>query len=243
MPPLPPGFPPPKAKYVQPVIVYDMAPPALVDPGQPLVPAVPSGLPLPNIPGGGGILADSLPGSLPRQAVPPASMPGTVGVPSSAAHELQNLPAASSISPLSIVLALVAVGGGAAAWKFYSQWASQRHEQKMKKLDNDAARVSQQDEQRQQRCEAAAESCAKSRKELGERCDDLAKRLSAAVERVEALEKQLRSNFEADEETFDRIKAVEKKVKSVVSKSEKSDAPAKRGRPPKPKADDKKEGA
>lgn len=41
-------------------------------------------------------------------------------------------------STLTIVLALVAVVGGGAAWKFYSKFSEQKHEQAMKQLDLEA---------------------------------------------------------------------------------------------------------
>ena len=39
---------------------------------------------------------------------------------------------------LTLLLALLAVVGGGAAWKFYTQYSEQKHEQKMKQLEMDA---------------------------------------------------------------------------------------------------------
>lgn len=39
---------------------------------------------------------------------------------------------------LTLLLALLAVVGGGAAWKFYAQYSEQKHEQKMKQLEMDA---------------------------------------------------------------------------------------------------------
>ena len=56
--------------------------------------------------------------------------------PTSAAAELQGLVgAAGGDSTLAIVLALVAVLGGGAAWKFYTKNSEQKHEFKMKELE------------------------------------------------------------------------------------------------------------
>ena len=41
-------------------------------------------------------------------------------------------------SNLSMLLAILAVVGGGAAWKFYTQYSEQKHEQKMKQLELDA---------------------------------------------------------------------------------------------------------
>lgn len=56
--------------------------------------------------------------------------------PMTAASELQGLVgAAGGDSTLAIVLALVAVLGGGAAWKFYNQKSAQTHELKLKELE------------------------------------------------------------------------------------------------------------
>ena len=59
--------------------------------------------------------------------------------PTSAASELAALKdIGGGDSTLTIVLALIAVAGGAAGWKFYSKFSEQKHEQKMKQMDIDA---------------------------------------------------------------------------------------------------------
>ena len=64
--------------------------------------------------------------------------------PTSAAAELQGLVgAAGGDSTLAIVLALVAVLGGGAAWKFYTKNSEQKHEFKMKELELKAQQPSQ----------------------------------------------------------------------------------------------------
>lgn len=64
------------------------------------------------------------------------------------AHESQPDPTLESInqiaqttggdSSVSLLLAMMAVVGGGAAWKFYTQYSEQKHEQKMKQLELDA---------------------------------------------------------------------------------------------------------
>lgn len=64
----------------------------------------------------------------------------SVGVPATASGELSRLmPAGGEINGLSIVLALLAVLGGGAAWKFYSQRSRERHELAMRELELRAA--------------------------------------------------------------------------------------------------------
>ena len=65
------------------------------------------------------------------------------------AQEVQPDPTANSInqiaqttggdSSLTLMLAMLAVVGGGAAWKFYTQYSEQKHEQKMKQLELEAA--------------------------------------------------------------------------------------------------------
>jgi len=64
------------------------------------------------------------------------------------AQELQPDPTVNSInqiaqttggdSSLTLMLAMLAVIGGGAAWKFYTQYSEQKHEQKMKQLEMQA---------------------------------------------------------------------------------------------------------
>lgn len=97
--------------------------------------------------------------TLPDPTAPEASgAPATAAEPSTAptpplaveAHTTEPAPAPTAAdlaeiskatggdSTLTIVLALVAVVGGGAAWKFYSKFSEQKHEQAMKQLDLEA---------------------------------------------------------------------------------------------------------
>jgi len=73
------------------------------------------------------------------EAPAPASEPvASIAVPdpTTAASELQGLVgAAGGDSTLAVALAAIAVLGGGAAWKFYSQQTKQSHELKMKELE------------------------------------------------------------------------------------------------------------
>lgn len=73
----------------------------------------------------------------PVAAAPQATEAQTLAPdPTTAASELQGLVgAAGGDSTLAIILALVAVLGGGAAWKFYNQKSAQTHELKLKELE------------------------------------------------------------------------------------------------------------
>ena len=54
-------------------------------------------------------------------------------------ESLGQLSAANSADPtLTLLLAILAVVGGGAAWKFYTQYSEQKHDQKMKQMEIDA---------------------------------------------------------------------------------------------------------
>lgn len=60
----------------------------------------------------------------------------SIGLPTTAAGELGGLlPAGGQLSPLTLVLALIAVLGGGTAWRFYRQRSRERHEREMKELE------------------------------------------------------------------------------------------------------------
>ena len=114
------------------------------------VPELPSPTPEPTSVDGPGTPLSS-------EAAPPIAAPAPVAAapapveaqtvapdPTSAAAELQGLVgAAGGDSMLAIVLALVAVLGGGAAWKFYNQKSAQTHELKLKELELKAQQPSQ----------------------------------------------------------------------------------------------------
>lgn len=64
----------------------------------------------------------------------------SVGAPQSAAGELAVLQgaAAGGNSTVMIIMALLALVGGKAGWKFWSDWRKQEHEEDMKKLELEA---------------------------------------------------------------------------------------------------------
>lgn len=81
------------------------------------------------------VAAPEAPAAAPAPAPEPVAQT-LVPDPTTAASEIQGLVgAAGGNSALALGLAVVAVAGGGAAWKFYSQQTKQSHELKMKELE------------------------------------------------------------------------------------------------------------
>jgi uncharacterized protein HemX len=100
-----------------------------------------------------------------NQELAPQDTVASVGAPESAAGELAALKdLAGGNATLTVVLALIAVVGGKAGWKFFSDRAKLKHEEKMKEMElqakaaSDAAKV-------KSRVEAIKEKVRKVKKE------------------------------------------------------------------------------
>ena len=74
-----------------------------------------------------------------NEAAAPQETVATVGAPESAASELAALKdLAGGNATLTVVLALIAVVGGKAGWKFFSDRSKLKHEEKMKQMELEA---------------------------------------------------------------------------------------------------------
>lgn len=111
---------------------------------------------------------------------------------------------------VAVVLAIVAVAGGGAAWKFYKQFAEQKHEQAMKKLELQA--------QAQGLNGAQPPPCAAQNAVIEGRLAAMEAKL-ATVEKKSA---SFSADFDA-EEIEDRVLKLEKKVKTLSAKSTKGE--------------------
>lgn len=80
-----------------------------------------------------------------------------------------------------VLLSLVAVAGGGAGWKFYQSFAKQRHEQKMKQLEIDQAKVDKQDDSHKQ-CEAQRMALSAQVESLSAKVGELEAKFSAPKE-------------------------------------------------------------
>lgn len=79
-------------------------------------------------------------------------------VPATAVAEIQALlpKDGSGGTGVTVLLTLIAVGGGGAAWKFYQSFAKQKHEQRMKELEIKEKKIELQDDKNDHKaCEAA----------------------------------------------------------------------------------------
>jgi hypothetical protein len=109
-----------------------------------------------------------------------------------------------------VILAVVAVAGGGAAWKFYKQFAEQKHEQAMKKLELQA--------QAQGMNGAQPPPCAAQNAVIEGRLAAMETKL-ATVEKKSA---SFSADFDA-EEIEERVIKLEKKVKTLSAKSTKGE--------------------
>ena len=105
---------------------------------------------------------------------------------------------------LTVVLALLAVVGGAAGWKFWTQLSTQKHEQRMKQLDLDAQKAGL--------GAAQPPPCQAKQLEVEKRLDALDKRQTELSRKIGSLAKlDGPSNDELDE----RLVKLEKKVRTL----------------------------
>lgn len=86
-----------------------------------------------------------------------------------------------------IVLATIAMLGGGAAWKFYSQFTKQSHERKMAEIEKN----SNNNEENKKRCEGHALACSNSTRELQMKLDDANKKLSDYASIIDSLNKKV----------------------------------------------------
>lgn len=99
-------------------------------------------------------------------------------------------------SMVTVALAVVAVGGGGAAWKFYQNFAKQKHEQRMKELELQA-------ESQQNKKDDSHEKCTAERLALELKVSSLETRLASAekamTEAAQAKGGDIELPFDADE--------------------------------------------
>lgn len=107
-------------------------------------------------------------------------VPGADGV----SQILQNLPAGSSLSGLSVVLATVAILGGGTAFKFYTQLSKQRHAEKMKSLEHENTS----NEDNKKRCEGHAAIANEGISNLKKSLEEISSTLKQVVDAVRILD-------------------------------------------------------
>lgn len=128
--------------------------------------------------------------------------------PASAVGDVQKImEQAGGANGYAVLLSLIAVVGGGAGWKFYQNFAKQRHEEKMKALEIEQTKVERSDDKKDdhKQCDAKNAALAAQVAELAGKIAELESKspganggdvdLEAGVsgEKVEALEKRLKA--------------------------------------------------
>lgn len=156
------------------------------------------------------------PAPTPEQITPlPAPMRATVAMPDNALGDIQKLlPADGNASMITVLLAVVGVAGGGAAFKFYRSWQKSRHEQEMKRLEIEEKKAEKQDDKH--------EACNAARAALEARVASLEGQLANTVASLEQKVAEIqKSNSTVSlgdfdpEELEDRLKKDEDRLKKL----------------------------
>lgn len=110
--------------------------------------------------------------------------------PSSVADLSQFTELAGDNASLAVIMSLIAVAGGGAAWKFYSQASSQKHEREMARIEKESD---------------SHQSCELRRAELQAKVDALERKISSSID----LDAPSTTDLEK------RIKSVERKLREL----------------------------
>lgn len=140
-----------------------------------------------------------------------------------AAHEVA-VTATKEIAPLldkatdfnGVLVALIAVAGGGAAWKFYSQFSKNKHEENMEKL-----RIQSEQQKNNDHAQCDAKHMA-----LSAKVEELSAKLSAAEEKMAQPPAPPEMDLDLGDMN-DRLEKLEKSLKQVKAK-EPAKAPAKK---------------
>lgn len=124
-----------------------------------------------------------------------------------------------------LVLAGMAILGGGAAWKFYSQTTKQNHERKMAEIEKNSSN----NEENKKRCEGHAMACSNSTRELQMKLDEANKKLSDYAGIIDSLNKKV-SEMESGmnkairagkniDDLEERIEEMESKIKKKLKEN------------------------
>lgn len=150
-----------------------------------------------------------------------AAQHATVGVAAPEVDVKKLVDDSAGATPYTVMLALVAVVGGGAGWKFYQSYAKQKHEQAMKALEIEQARVDKQQNDHQA-CAAKNAALVTQIESADSKINAQAAQISELTSKLSALESKVTAipegppdlGFTAkDFEKVDkRLKLVEKKL-------------------------------
>lgn len=212
----------------------DIKQPLKGKPKMQLLPPMPGVSPSPPLPPSSPLIpAQTIPTPLSSPMPNPTGFPAQgnqalVGVQDTAGSDLSKLmPTGGQANGFTVLLALLAVVGGGAAWKFYSQRSKEQHELKLKEAELKATSNSDQNK----KCDAAAVACSSASKELSLRCDELTRKINEQNMNIDALSKKINNSEESSikslklvsrmDELEDKQDELERKVKRL-SKQENS---------------------
>lgn len=112
---------------------------------------------------------------------PAAPVIPSVGVPDTAVNDIKKLmPADGNATGITVMLAVVGVAGGGAAFKFYQNWQKGRQEVEMKKLEIEEKKVEKQDNDHK--------ACSASRAMLEAKVAEQASQLAALTSKLAEVE-------------------------------------------------------
>jgi hypothetical protein len=136
----------------------------------------------------------------------------TVGVAAPEVDVKKIVEDSAGATPYSVMLAIIAVVGGGAGWKFYQNYAKQKHDQAMKALEIEQAKAERQQNDHQ--------ACATKSAALTAQVEALSSKLSQVESRVSTIPDappDLGFSTKDFEKMDKRIKAVEKKLQPPKS--------------------------
>ncbi len=140
-----------------------------------------------------------------------------------AAHELSGI-IGQDITGMQVVMAVVAVGGGGAAWKFYNQRQKLKHEEKMAELESKKGKGKG---DKSERKDDDHSTCNAARVALEARVAAAEAKSATLESKLAALEKKTGEAGEGfdlgdfdPEELEERVKRLEKRLKKLLAKAE-----------------------
>lgn len=158
------------------------------------------------------------PPPLPSPSPAPVAHKAVVEVPSTTVAEVKSLLPADGGSMATVLLAAIGVLGGGAGWKFYQNFAKQRHEQRMKQLEIEATRV---EKVEAVKAEIAAENAEARREQKDDSHQKCSVERAALEAKVVTLESRLAEAERAAQEAVEAARAA-----SDAAKQDKSDLPS-----------------
>lgn len=143
-----------------------------------------------------------------------------------AANELSGI-IGHDVTGMQVVMAVVAVGGGGAAWKFYNQRQKLKHEERMAELESSKGKSKKDKSESKQ--DDQHKACDAARMALEARVAAAEAKSATLESKLAALEKKASSGEGIDlgdfdpEELEERVKRLEKRLKKLLAKAEEDD--------------------